>query len=374
MGNTASEKGGPQDVEGTEQKDSQSKMTEAERVALKKSLIDRRRHLSRDYEVKKKLGEGNFALVRLCTRKKDQKDFAVKIIHRKRMQKPKQQKALEREIEIMLKISHPNCVRLEDIRETQNHVYLVLELCQGGELFDMICKEGSFSEKRAVKVVQQITSALSYLHDAGVVHRDIKPENILLEQRNPDSTVKLTDFGLANRLDGANLEFWTSCGTLYYAAPEVLGPGPYGPRIDFWSLGIVLYVLLVGYLPFYHDSREITINLIKRAKVMFDMTDWADISPQARDLIRKLLTADADKRYNCEQIMNHEWMTQNLPEKELGTKQLQRYNKWKMGFRDMIDTVVAINRWKQMANVKTTTRLNIQGLSGGLGEDVAVFE
>jgi len=347
------------------------KPSEDERKRLREMMRARRRHLSKDYEVRKKLGEGNFALVRLCTRKSDSKDFAVKIIHRKRMSKPKQQVALEREIEILMTVQHPNCVKLEDIRETQNHVYLVLEYCAGGELFDMICKESKFTERQSVKVIQQITSALQYLHGRGIVHRDIKPENILLLERNADSVVKLTDFGLANKIDGDNNGLKTSCGTLYYAAPEVLGPGPYVESIDYWSLGVVLYVLLVGYLPFYHDSRDETINQIRRARVHFDMKDWGGISVHARDIIRKLLTRDAKHRLNGETILQHEWMTSNIKEmdEDLGVvDNLKRFQDWKNGFTTVIDTVMAIQKWKRIAKIQTKTPM-IRTASALNGDD-----
>jgi len=334
------------------------KPTEDEKKKLKMQFRNRKKHLSKDYEVRKKLGEGNFALVRLCTRKRDKKDFAVKIIHRKRMSKPKQQVALEREIEILMSVDHPNCVKLQDIRETQNHVYLVLELCEGGELFDMICKAGKFTELQAVRVIEQITSALLYLHNRGIVHRDIKPENILLLEKSADSVVKLTDFGLANKIEGPINGLKTSCGTLYYAAPEVLGPGPYQASIDYWSLGVVLYVLLVGYLPFYHDAREETINQIRRARVHFDMKDWGNISVQARDIIRKLLTKDAKSRLNGETLMAHEWMTSNLKDESVvNVDKLKKFQDWKNGFTNIIDTVVAIQKWKRLAGVETKTPL-----------------
>merc|ERR1719150_1378645 len=275
-----------------------------------RNLSIQNQHITADYHIKKKLGQGNFALVRLCQRKTDKKEFAVKIIHKKRLAKPKQQASLEREVDILKKVSHPHCVSLEAIYETSNHLYLVLEYCKGGELFDMICKHNHFTETQAQAVVRQVTEALLYLHEKGIVHRDIKPENILLLEPNPDSVVKLTDFGLANKLDGTDLKFWTSCGTLYYAAPEVLSTGSYDHKIDFWSLGVVMYVLLVGYLPFYHDNRNRTIDLIRRGKVHFDMNDWGDISAEARDLIRHLLTVDAKKRYGHEEIKNHAWLSE----------------------------------------------------------------
>lgn len=315
-----------------------------------RNLSIQNQHITQDYQIKKKLGQGNFALVRLCQRKSDKAEFAVKIIHKKRLAKPKQQQSIEREVDILKGVEHPHCVRLEAIYETNNHLYLILEYCKGGELFDMICQHSHFTEAQAVKVVQQVNDALLYLHGLGIVHRDIKPENILLLEPHPDSVVKLTDFGLANRLDGKDLKFWTSCGTLYYAAPEVLSTSSYTSKIDFWSLGVVMYVLLVGYLPFYHDNRAKTIDLIRRGRVHFDMNDWGDISPEARDLIRNLLQVDAKKRYGAEQIRDHDWLSEGVaPEKDLDIRKISKFQGWRQGFQGTVFAMMGIRRWKQIA-------------------------
>jgi len=322
-----------------------------------RNLSIQNQHITADYHIKKKLGQGNFALVRLCQRKSDKEEFAVKIIHKKRLAKPKQQQSLEREVDILKKVDQPYCVQLEAIYETNNHLYLVLEYCKGGELFDMICQHSHFTELQAVKVVKQVNSALEYLHNLGIVHRDIKPENILLVENHPDSDIKLTDFGLANRLDGKDLKFWTSCGTLYYAAPEVLSSGSYTHKIDFWSLGVVMYVLLVGYLPFYHDNRAKTIDLIRRGRVHFDMSDWGDISPEARDLIRHLLCVDAKKRYGHEQIKNHDWLSEGEmlvrhKKTDLDITKLGKFQGWRSGFQGTVFAMMGIERWKQIALAK----------------------
>lgn len=323
--------------------------SQGDQTGTQRALQVKQTHITNDYQIKKKLGQGNFALVRLCIRKSDKQQFAVKIIHKKRMAKPKQREALDRETEIMKRVKHKYCVSLEDIYETSNHLYLVLEYCKGGELFDMICKYNHFTEHQATKVISQVTNALQYLHNMGVVHRDIKPENILLLESNPDSIVKLTDFGLANRLDGADLKFKTSCGTLYYAAPEVLGPNMYDEKIDYWSMGVVMYVLLVGYLPFYHDNRAKTIDLIHRGKVHFDMKDWNGISPEARDLIRKLLQPDPTRRYGGEDVVNHDWFSNSDLHQEINIHNLGKYQNWRGGFQESVATMVKIHRWKKYA-------------------------
>lgn len=323
---------------------------EVEEQPEERAEIEIQKHpITRDYDIKKKLGQGNFALVRLCTKRDTNDNFAVKIIHKRRLNKPKQMRALEREVEILKNVDHPYCVHLEAIYETTNHLYLVLEYCEGGELFDMICKYNHFTEQQATNVVRQVTEALQYLHNLGIVHRDIKPENILLLERTPDSVVKLTDFGLANKLDGKDLKFWTKCGTLYYAAPEVLSTDSYDKKIDFWSLGVVMYVLLVGYLPFYHDNRNKTIDLIRRARVPFDMTDWGNISAEARDLIRRLLQFDPARRYDCEQIFSHPWMSGSAGEGSINLERIAAFKEERIGFQNTVATLVGIQRWKEAA-------------------------
>lgn len=260
------------------------------------------------WDIGKKLGQGSFGTVRKCVRKKDKKEAAVKIIRKRDLNK-KELKTLDREAEILTKANHTNCVRLYDIFDTKHHLYLVMELCTGGELFDAIC-ENNFSERDAAKVVKEITEALIYLHDQGIVHRDLKPENLLYSTKEKKH-IKLMDFGLAKALDGDDEALETRCGTLHYVAPEVLSKNPYTNACDFWSLGVVLYVLLCGYLPFYHEERAITVQLVRKGKFDFDDEEWKDISDNAKDLIRRLLEIDVNKRITGPQILQHAFIKDN---------------------------------------------------------------
>jgi len=260
------------------------------------------------WNIKEKLGQGTFGTVRRVIRKNDKKIAAVKIIKKKSLSKQELQ-TLDREKHILKKADHPNCVKLFDIFETKHHLYLVMELCEGGELFDAICNDGTFNESRAADIVKQITDALAYLHDNNIVHRDLKPENLLFATKE-QKIIKLMDFGLAKALDQGDEVLKTRCGTLHYVAPEVLEKVQYYTnKCDFWSLGVVLYVLLCGYLPFYHEERSITVKLIRSGEVLFDEEEWGDISEDAKDLIRKLLEKDPKTRYNAEQITNHPFIT-----------------------------------------------------------------
>jgi len=258
------------------------------------------------WDIKDKLGQGSFGTVRRCIRKSDGQEAAVKIIRKRDLNK-KELKTLDREAEILTKATHPNCVLLYDIFDTKHHLYLVMELCTGGELFDAICEQ-NFNERDAAKVVRQITEALIYLHEKGIVHRDLKPENLLYATKEKKN-IKLMDFGLAKALDGDDEALTTRCGTLHYVAPEVLSKNPYSNACDYWSVGVVLYVLLCGYLPFYHEERAITVRLVRSGKFDFDDEEWSGVSDNAKDLIRQLLELDVDKRITGPQILAHPFIT-----------------------------------------------------------------
>jgi len=259
------------------------------------------------WDIKKKLGQGSFGTVRECIRKSDKAVAAVKIIRKKDLT-DKEKKTLEREADILTKATHANCVQLYDIFDTKHHLYLVMELCSGGELFDAIC-ENNFSEKDAANIVKQITEALIYLHSKEIVHRDLKPENLLYETKLRKK-IKLMDFGLAKALDGDDSALETRCGTLHYVAPEVLSKKPYSNACDYWSLGVVLYVCLCGYLPFYHDERAITVRLVRSGKFDFDDEEWKGISNNAKHLITRLLELDVDKRITGPEILKHPFIKQ----------------------------------------------------------------
>lgn len=237
-------------------------------------------------------------------------EAAVKIIDKKNLG-ANELKNLDRESSILAMADHPNCVRLIEIYDTKNRLYLIQELCQGGELFDAITKskEGAFTEERAAGVVRQVASALEYLHQQGIAHRDLKPENILYYDKK-QTIIKLMDFGLARILDSNDATLLTRCGTLHYVAPEVLSKTQgYNNKCDSWSLGVVTYVLLCGYLPFYQEDRSTTARLIRLGRYEYDPEEWSVITDEAKDLIDNMLTKDVDKRYSAKQVLEHAWIT-----------------------------------------------------------------
>jgi len=271
------------------------------------------------WDVKEKLGSGSFGVVRRCIRKKDKKIGAVKIIKKSGLSE-KELKNLERETAILYKADHPNCVRMYDAYDSKHYLYLIMELCEGGELFDAITEEEQFNEKKAAEVIKQIALALQYLHAHDIVHRDLKPENVLYSSE-AKKTLKLMDFGLAKALDANDSTLETRCGTLHYVAPEVLGRSPYTHKCDLWSLGVILYVLLCGYLPFYHDDRTMTAKLVRRGTFDFDEEDWGHISKGAKDLISSLICKDVDKRIDTKDVLQDKWLLSHTqPEKKVKKK------------------------------------------------------
>ncbi|XP_021564041.1 calcium/calmodulin-dependent protein kinase type 1B isoform X2 [Carlito syrichta] len=205
------------------------------------------------------------------------------------------------------RVSHPNIVALEDVHESPSHLYLAMELVTGGELFDRIMERGSYTEKDASHLVGQVLGAVSYLHGLGIVHRDLKPENLLYATPFEDSKIMVSDFGLSKIQAGNMLS--TACGTPGYVAPELLEQKPYGKAVDVWALGVISYILLCGYPPFYDESDPELFSQILRASYEFDSPFWDDISESAKDFIRHLLERDPQKRFTCQQALQHLWIS-----------------------------------------------------------------
>lgn len=270
------------------------------------------------YDMGAVLGTGQFASVHLCIQKSTGQQWAMKVIDKKKFaisNASTRPDALLGEVDILKKLDHPGCIGIHEMFETEDTLYIVLELVTGGELFDRIVEQKKFSEPQARGYFLQMLNAIKYLHDKGIVHRDLKPENILLKSRDSD-IIKLSDFGLSRVLDSSS-SLKTMCGTPQYVAPEVLtnGGGPdskgYGKACDLWSLGVILYILLVGYPPFYEDHRDHTLyEQIMGAEFDFPNHKWANVSMEAKDLVIKLLNADVTKRISVDAALAHPWMTQ----------------------------------------------------------------
>uniref|UniRef100_A0A672IU79 Ribosomal protein S6 kinase n=1 Tax=Salarias fasciatus TaxID=181472 RepID=A0A672IU79_SALFA len=256
------------------------------------------------------LGEGSFSICRRCTHKKTGQKYAVKIVS-KRMEAQTQ-----REIAALkLCDGHPNIVKLHEIYHDQLHTYLVLELLGGGELLERIRRKQHFSETEASRIMRKLVSAVSHMHDVGVVHRDLKPENLLFTDESENSEIKIIDFGFARLKPPDNQLLKTPCFTLQYAAPEILKYDGYDESCDLWSLGVILYTMLSGQVPFQcqeksvtHTSAEEIMKKIKQGDFSFEGEAWRNVSQQAKDLIQELLTVDPNKRIKMSGLRYNAWL------------------------------------------------------------------
>ncbi|XP_076447203.1 calcium/calmodulin-dependent protein kinase type 1-like [Babylonia areolata] len=260
------------------------------------------------YEFKDTLGTGAFSEVVLAEDKHDRgKYFAIKCIDRHGLKG--KEEALENEISVLRRLNHPNIVELRDVFDDKTHVYLVMELVTGGELFDRIVEKGSYTEKDASMLIRQILEAVDYMHERGVVHRDLKPENLLFYSPSDEAKIMISDFGLS-KIEGSGT-MATACGTPGYVAPEVLAQQPYGKEVDCWSIGVIAYILLCGYPPFYDENDAELFKQILRAEYEFDSPYWDEISESAKDFIRHLMCKDPSQRFSCKQAIAHPWISGN---------------------------------------------------------------
>lgn len=279
------------------------------------------------YEMGKIIGRGAFSVVREAIRKSNGAKYAVKCIDKKKITK-KELTLLEREIDIMKRLTHPNIIQLMEVISTKEMVYLVLEYVAGGELFDAIVARGAYSEEDAAFIMKQIISAISYCHKLGIAHRDLKPENLLLLGGKDPDHVKIADFGLSKNVDdGAILQ--TACGTPDYVAPEVLSGEPYDLSVDIWSIGVITYVILVGFPPFWGEDQKALFEAVLNARYDFNEPEWNDVSDEAKNFISSILVLDVDKRPTADELLQHPWIVkktavreQKAQSKAMGDKKL----------------------------------------------------
>ncbi|XP_036813348.1 calcium/calmodulin-dependent protein kinase type 1D isoform X1 [Oncorhynchus mykiss] len=257
------------------------------------------------FELKEILGTGAFSEVVLAQERSTGKMFAVKCIPKKALKG--KESSIENEITVLRKIKHENIVALEDIYESSNHLYLIMQLVSGGELFDRIVEKGFYTEKDASTLIRQVLDAVDYLHKLGIVHRDLKPENLLYFNPQDESKIMISDFGLS-KMEGSGDVMSTACGTPGYVAPEVLAQKPYSKAVDCWSIGVIAYILLCGYPPFYDENDSKLFEQILKADYEFDAPYWDDISDSAKDFIGSLMEKDPAKRFTCDQALRHPWI------------------------------------------------------------------
>ncbi|XP_052202354.1 calcium-dependent protein kinase 11-like isoform X1 [Diospyros lotus] len=306
------------------------------------------------YTLGKKLGQGQFGTTYLCTEKSTGLQYACKSIPKRKLLCRDDYDDVWREIQIMHHLSeHPNVVRIKGTYEDNVFVHIVMELCGGGELFDRIVQKGHYSERKAAQLIKTIIGVVEACHALGVMHRDLKPENFLFDTPDEDAKLKATDFGLSIFYKPGQY-YSDVVGSPYYVAPEVLHRY-YGPEIDVWSAGVILYILLSGVPPFWAETDSGIFQQILKGKLDFESEPWPNISDSAKDLIQKMLCRDPRKRISAHEVLCHPWIVDDrvAPDKPLDSAVLSRLKHFS-----------AMNKLKKMALRVIAERLSEEEIGG----------
>ncbi|XP_026175490.1 death-associated protein kinase 2a [Mastacembelus armatus] len=290
------------------------------------------------YEIGEELGSGQFAIVKQCREKSTGLEFAAKFIKKRQSMASSRgvrREEIEREVNILQQIQHPNIVTLHDVYENRTDVVLILELVSGGELFDFLAQKESLSEEEATQFIKQILEGVNYLHARKIAHFDLKPENIMLLDKNvPLPRIKLIDFGLAHKIE-AGVEFKNIFGTPEFVAPEIVNYEPLGLEADMWSIGVITYILLSGASPFLGETKQDTLGNISAINYDFDEEFFCHTSELAKKFISQLLEKDKKKRLTIQDALNHPWIKhkeenkakepKKREQRQLKTKRLREY-------------------------------------------------
>ncbi|NXC58316.1 KCC2B kinase, partial [Aleadryas rufinucha] len=304
-----------------------------------------------EYQLFEELGKGAFSVVRRCMKITTGQEYAAKIINTKKLSARDHQK-LEREARICRLLKHPNIVRLHDSISEEGFHYLVFDLVTGGELFEDIVAREYYSEADASHCIQQILEAVLHCHQMGVVHRDLKPENLLLASKSKGAAVKLADFGLAIEVQGEQQAWFGFAGTPGYLSPEVLRKDPYGKPVDMWACGVILYILLVGYPPFWDEDQHRLYQQIKAGTYDFPSPEWDTVTPEAKDLINKMLTINPAKRITASEALKHPWICQRSTVASMMHRQ------------ETVDCLKKFNARRKLKGAILTTMLATRNFSG----------
>eukprot|EP00475_Leptophrys_vorax_P037543 TRINITY_DN6486_c0_g1_i7.p1 TRINITY_DN6486_c0_g1~~TRINITY_DN6486_c0_g1_i7.p1 ORF type:complete len:765 (+),score=168.23 TRINITY_DN6486_c0_g1_i7:343-2295(+) len=267
------------------------------------------------YDIGAQIGKGKFSLVHFAYEKSTGDKYAVKILDKKKIEESEKE-ALRQEIAILNVVRHPRVVQMREVFETPDKLYIVLKLYPHGDLFKFIRSQKSrLSETTVKKLIWNIVDAIVYLHTLGIVHRDLKPENILLEDPEDCTKIVLSDFGLSKFATPQEI-MKTACGTLSYVAPEVLRLAGYTKAVDYWSVGVIMYLLLSGYLPFSGKSEQDTISQTLKSEVKFNQPSWKTVSSEARILVSQLLKNEPSMRPTGEKLLKNVWFDEIRQEME----------------------------------------------------------
>nr|XP_021540199.1 calcium/calmodulin-dependent protein kinase type II subunit delta isoform X4 [Neomonachus schauinslandi] len=304
-----------------------------------------------EYQLFEELGKGAFSVVRRCMKIPTGQEYAAKIINTKKLSARDHQK-LEREARICRLLKHPNIVRLHDSISEEGFHYLVFDLVTGGELFEDIVAREYYSEADASHCIQQILESVNHCHLNGIVHRDLKPENLLLASKSKGAAVKLADFGLAIEVQGDQQAWFGFAGTPGYLSPEVLRKDPYGKPVDMWACGVILYILLVGYPPFWDEDQHRLYQQIKAGAYDFPSPEWDTVTPEAKDLINKMLTINPAKRITASEALKHPWICQRSTVASMMHRQ------------ETVDCLKKFNARRKLKGAILTTMLATRNFSG----------
>jgi len=314
-----------------------------------------------DLDMGEILGSGTTGTVKLAVHIPTGMRCAVKIIAKRKFFFNKQlEESTKREIEIldrMMEMNHNNIVKCFGHIDKPAYIYIVMELCEGGELLEQLEHIGKYTEEDTSEVVRNLIETLGYLHSKGIVHRDIKPENLLLADSTDLCNIKIADFGLANIMEGGS-GLDTVCGSPAYMAPEILSSGEYSEACDLWSVGVMMYLMLCGFLPFQGaNSAEKMAN----EKFTFDDAIWDQVSAGAKNVIRRLLKADPRERLTCEQALQHPWVTGEETGHEWledAQRKIILFNA-KRKFKGIVHAIIASNRMKNLLKGLSAAKENI---------------
>ncbi|KAJ4825377.1 Calcium-dependent protein kinase 7 [Turnera subulata] len=337
------------------------------------------RDISQHYDLGRELGRGEFGVTYLCTDVNTGEKFACKSISKKKLRTAVDIEDVRREVEIMKHLpAHPNIVSLKATYEDDNAVHIVMELCEGGELFDRIVARGHYTERAAAGVMRTIVEVVQMCHKHGVMHRDLKPENFLFANKKEAAALKSIDFGLSVFFTPGE-RFNEIVGSPYYMAPEVLKRN-YGPEVDVWSAGVILYILLCGVPPFWAETEQGVAQAIIRSVVDFKRDPWPKVSDNAKDLVKKMLNPDPKQRLTAQQVLDHPWLqnAKKAPNVPLGEtvrsrlKQFSMMNKLKkralrvVAEHLSVEEAAGIKEAFDMMDVRKRGKINLEELTIGL--------
>ncbi|KAI3716660.1 hypothetical protein L1987_67684 [Smallanthus sonchifolius] len=331
------------------------------------------------YNLGRELGRGEFGITYLCTDLKTGEKFACKSISKKKLRTAVDIEDVRREVEIMKHLpKHPNIVTLKDTYEDDNAVQIVMELCEGGELFDRIVARGHYTERAAASIMRTIVEIVQMCHSHGVMHRDLKPENFLFGNKKETAPLKAIDFGLSIFFQPGEI-FNEIVGSPYYMAPEVLKRN-YGPEVDVWSAGVILYILICGVPPFWAETEQGVAQAIIRSVINFKRDPWPKISDNVKDLVKKMLEPDPKSRLTAQQVLDHPWLLNskkapNVPLGEVVKSRLKQFlmmNKLKkqalrvVAEHLSVEEVAGIREDFRMIDTDNKGKINLEELRIGL--------